>query len=89
MGTFFPESGHSATQTELKVKWTDMMLNITEILTTKRAKVNHLRTTALEQSVIINWFGVGHKLVLRAQLHPQYLMGTTYSVGSHDNPLTR
>ena len=37
---------------------------------TKTANENHIRTTALERSVMNYWGGGGLKLVLRAQTHP-------------------
>ena len=37
-GSYFPKGGHSATQTELKVYWTNDRWNITETLTPKTGK---------------------------------------------------
>ena len=35
VGSYFPKGGHSATQTELKIIWTHVKWNVTEILTPK------------------------------------------------------
>ena len=59
--SYFPKGGHSATETEPKIKWThiDLMWNVTERLTPKKATENHNKTTALEMSVIHHCGGGG------------------------------
>ena len=54
-GSYFPKDGYSATQTELKVLWTNIRWNITETLAPKQATENHITTPALEQSVMNYW----------------------------------
>ena len=79
VSSYFPKGGHSATETELKYN-----------MNTHKVSENHIKTTALERSVMNYWGGL--KLVLRAQPYPEFLKWyKTFSrfFGSHDNPLTR
>ena len=91
VSSYFPKGGYSATQTELKDNMnTSKVKRHRNSDTKKQATENHNNTTALEWSVMNYWGGL--KLVLRAQLHPQFLKWyNTFSwlFGSHDSPLIR
>ena len=52
VGSYFPKGGHSATQTELKVWWTNIRWNITKTLTQKAGNREPHQNTAFESSVM-------------------------------------
>ena len=89
-GSYFPKGGHSATQTDIKVR----VMNKHKVKhhrksDSKTGNRDHIRTTALERSVINYWWALTMFSPATSPSVTDVVQTFSWLFGSHDKPLTR